>query len=503
MKALFILQRRFAYVGHEIAKFLKEDGVVDEFCGYVQVRSSYRFLKEQKDVLYMGLVLDEDIHKTYKNEKLDMGYLAKLEADIGPLWRYIEVDRVVRHGQLVREYPYDKSPYTYEEMLQLAQVYAKRIEAFLDEQNPDVLYGFLFASLGALLLHDIARKRGIPILTTIVPSTRDLVTISESYQRLTFTEGRFRDNLKKGAANSEGYAEAKAFLEEFRNKPFVYSKVVVSREAGNRAGQFAFLSPRKLLWTLYFNLFKIFLDWWRDAETRTDYTIENPFLHLYDRLKRKVRNLRGLADLYDAFDTSKPYAFYPLQYEPEATLLVLAPEETDQRATIARIARVLPVGMLLYVKEHPGMVAFRPRAYYTQIKKIPNVRLIDPKTSSFELIKHAKLITTISGTPGWEAVLLQKPVITFGTVFYNALSFVERSTAPSELAALVRKQLSAKQDDTELLAFLAALFADSTSLDLMYLWELEEDQEKRRAGFKKFAALLGKKIRLLQKAGKS
>jgi hypothetical protein len=499
MKILLILQRRFAYIGHELAKNLKEVGIADEFCGYVQLRDSYKFLKLQDAVLYTELLLDEDIEKSARTEPLDMSYLEALERQYGPLWKYVDVDRVVRHGQLIREYPHDHSPYSHEQILRLVQSYAKHIEAFLDEQKPDMVFGYIFGSLGTLLLHDMARQRGIPILTTIVPSTRDLVTVSESYGRLTFVEGRFRENREKEPRQIEGYAEAKKFLEEFRNKPFVYSKVVVSRDPFTRMGQFAFLGPRKIWWTLYFNFFKIFFEWLRGSERRSDFSTVNPFLHLYDRLIRKMRNLRSPRNLYDPFEPSQPYAFFPLQYEPEMTLLLLAPEETDQIATIARVARSLPMGMLLYVKEHPGMVVFRPRAYYKRLKGIPNVRLIDPATSSFELIRHAKLVTTINGTPGWEAVLLQKPVITFGEVFYNALSFVANSRVPEELPALVRKQLAIIPDETELMAFLSALFADSASLDLMYLWELERDEGKRRAGFKKFARLLGEKIRLLQK----
>ncbi|TSC87209.1 MAG: hypothetical protein G01um10148_314 [Parcubacteria group bacterium Gr01-1014_8] len=498
MKGLFILQRRFAYIGHEMAKFLKADGVADEFCGYVQVRDGYRFLKGQSDIRYTGLILDEDIQKQYRDEKLDIAYLAKLEEEYGTLWKYINVDRVISHGQLVREYPFDRSPYTHEEMLRMVQVYAKNIEAFLDREKPDFVFGYIFGSLGMLLLHDMAQKRGIPILTTIVPSTRDLVSVTGSYERITGVEERFRDNLKKPLEQIESYSEARDFLEEFRRKPFVYTKVVVSRVKGGRFAQFSFLRPRQVLWTLYFNFFHIFIEWMRDSERRTDYSTVNPFFHVYDHVKRKLRNLVGLNDLYDVFDTSKSYAFFPLQYEPETTLLLLAPNETDQVQTITRTACSLPAGMLLYVKEHPGMTPYRPRAFYRRLKKIPNVRLMNPALSSFEIIKHCRLVTVISGTPGWEAALLKKPVITFGHVFYNALSFIGKYRVPEELPELVRKQLSVQTDDKELLAFLAALFADCASLDLMYLWEIEENEEKRRVGFKKFADVLAAKIRLIE-----
>ena len=104
MKACLVLQRRFAYVGNEIASLLKERHGISEFCGYVSTRESYDFLRCQKDVAYTSLLLDEDVHEAYKKETIDWEYLAMLEREYGipNLWPYIENDRIVRYGQLVR-----------------------------------------------------------------------------------------------------------------------------------------------------------------------------------------------------------------------------------------------------------------------------------------------------------------------------------------------------------------------------------------------------------------
>ena len=40
---------------------------------------------------------------------------------------------------------------------------------------------------------------------------------------------------------------------------------------------------------------------------------------------------------------------------------------------------------------------------------IPNVEFIGKRVSSIELIKHSKLVSTITGTAGWEAILIGKP----------------------------------------------------------------------------------------------
>src|SRR3989338_3014275 len=83
MKICLFLHRQFAYMGHNLARLLSEKYGVKEFCGYVQLRSSYDFLTSQKDIMYTDLLLDEDIHRRYVSEKVDMEYLKALEREYG------------------------------------------------------------------------------------------------------------------------------------------------------------------------------------------------------------------------------------------------------------------------------------------------------------------------------------------------------------------------------------------------------------------------------------
>lgn len=495
MKGCFVLQRRFLYIGHELAILLRERGVVQEFCAYVQLREGRDFLEAQKDIGYTSIILDEDLFKLARSATLDYEYLRRLESEYGVLWRYINVDRVIRLGQLVREYPFDTSPHSCEDILRLVQTYACRIENFLDEEKPDFVYMFQPGALGTLLLYEMARKRGIPVFTTLLPSMRDLVIVSERYDTMTGVEDQYTENLKKKIEQIPKYQEAREFIEEFRKKPFVYSDVVVSREKKGKWKQFDFLLPQNLYRTISYNFFQIFVDWLKNANKRTDYTTVNPFLHLYDRVRRKARNFVGLADLYDEFDRSKPFVFFPLQFEPEMSILLNAPFDSDQIQIARRLAQSLPVGMYLYVKEHPLMVPYRPRRYYKELKRISNVRLIDPAISGFDLIRSGVLTANIGSSAGWEATILGKPVITFGDAFYNVLPSVARSRTPEELPALVRESLKKGGcPDTELTCFIAALLQDGAQVDLMHLWEIEGDRAKKRQGLTALAEVLTRKI---------
>ena len=181
MKICFFLQRRFAYVGHDLALLLKEKYGFDKFCGYVGLRSSYNFLTSQKEILYSTLLLDEDTHTKYKNEKLDLKYLSKLEKEFGipNLWPYLAVDRTIMFNQAIREYPYNTPKYTHEEMLRILQVTAKTVLAFLDKEKPDFIVFSAIGAVSSLLLYEIAKKRGIKILHILTTSLRDKFVISE------------------------------------------------------------------------------------------------------------------------------------------------------------------------------------------------------------------------------------------------------------------------------------------------------------------------------------
>lgn len=491
------MQRRFVFVGHDIARILKREHGINEFCALVYTRPSYEFLKNQEDIRYTKLLLDEDIQRRYKDEPLDLAYLKWLEREYGTptLWPYINVDRVIRFGQLVREYPHNTSPYTHEEMLRMLQVYSKALHAFLDEEKPDVIFSAPIGAMNTVLFYNIAKKRGIKNLIMAFPGIRDRIEVSERYDRLTFVEKIVERDHSKKVSEIPQYEEARAFIKEYRERPTAYSEIHEdSRRKFSRMQHFEFLHPARFLRAFMFAVSK-FMEWWRNPLYRGDYTYINPVNFLVDSIRRKTRNLIGHDDLYDTYDPSVPFAFFPLHLEPELSLLLLAPFDTDQIAVVCRIAQSLPVGMNLIVKEHPNMVALRPRRFYKKLKEIPNVRLVRPEISSFSIIARASLVTVITGTVGWEATLFGKPVITFGDAFYNALPSVTRSRIPEELPTLVQSKLTAFTFDEEgLIRFVAAILEHSAHADILNIWELGVDKDTRDRELADLASLIARKI---------
>ncbi|HEY4511332.1 MAG TPA: hypothetical protein VJH55_00640 [Candidatus Paceibacterota bacterium] len=495
MKICFFLQRRFASIGHALACNLKERHGIKDFCAYVSMRESYEFLTNQTDIAYTSLLSDEDIHKKMKDEKLDMEYLKNLEREYGNpnLWPYLFIDRIVMHGQLIREYPHDRPLYTEEEMLRLLQVTAKEIIGFLDREKPDVLVISVVASLGSSLLYFIAQKKGIKTINLEQTRIGNRIALSESYKNFTWATKRARNREVIFAPSV--MKDARAYIERFRAKPTAYNSVYdPEKNQVNRRSQLRFLRPANLAWSILWHAKELYRD---IRKKNRDFDDVRIWWLLWDKVKRKARTMRGYNDLYSSVDWNKPFAFYPLHVDPEMATMLLAPCYTNQPELIRQIARALPVGYTLYVKEHVVMSGYRPRSYYRDIVKIPNVKLVHPAVRGFDLAKAANIVVTISGTAGFEAVILGNPTITFGEIFYNDLSFVKRIRSIEELPFVIRDQLNHfKCDEEELTRYVAALFEESVDVDYMDLWlNAKSDEEIRRnAGITRLADLLAKKI---------
>ena len=496
LKICFLLQRRFAYVGHDLAIILKEKYGITKFCGYVATRESFEFLKKQTDISYTSLLLDDDIHKAFKNEKIDWQFLNQLEKEYGipNLWPFIFVDRIVMHNQLVREYPYDKSPYTRDEMIRILQVNAKAIINFLNKEKPDVIYLPIVGSVGNTLIYHLAKRKKIKVLLGIETRIGRGCILTEDFKNFSYAEKLF-DYLMANNQDSGKIGEAGEYLDSWRETQSPYlCQSLHDQDKNFRLQPLKWLTPKNLIRSLSW-FFKSFYS--SLSGRQNNYCDVKLLGALIDKSRRKLRSLIGFKHLYDKVDLTEDFAFYPLHLEPESATLLMAPFWTDQINLITQIAKSLPLRFKLYVKEHPSMIGYRTHAYYKKLKKIPNVKLIDAGLSSFDLVQKTKLVITITGTVGWEAILSKKPVITFGYVHYNKLSAVKKCENIERLPYLIKEQLKNFQyNEKELLNFIGAIMEESADVGLGEIWERKVMPAEAKIRLTKLADLMAKKLNL-------
>ncbi len=485
-------------IGHAMATHIKELHPETEFCAFVGMRPSLDFLKSQKDIDYTALLLEEDIHKRIKDEVIDYEYLARIEKEYGipNLWPHLYVDRVIMNGQLVREYPFNHPSLSYEDILLRVQVTAKAIIAFLDKEKPDALVISVIGSVGSSLLYFIAKKRGIQCITLELARIGNKMVFSEDYKNFTWVKKYFEE-ISTGRVSPEAEA-AKEYVVQFRDRPMPYRKEAAPtfNNQALRKANIEFLKPEKLIKSIVWHSKTLLSDLRKDDRDYTDVLI---WWLMWDKLKRKTRGLIGYSDLYSDIQANENYAYFPLHYDPEMSTLLYAPYYTDQAQVVKAVARALPIDMFLYVKEHPGMVGYRTRDFYKEILKVPNIKLIRPDLNGSELLKNTKITLTITGSGGWESILLKKPVITFGDVFYNDVPGVKRCRGYEELPYLIKEQLQDwKHNEKSLVDFVSALLEESIPGDYIHLWVNSDSYEEIRndEGIKKLSEALTKKLDL-------
>ena len=135
------------------------------------------------------------------------------------------------------------------------------------------------------------------------------------------------------------------------------------------------------------------------------------------------------------------YIYFPLHVDPEITTLTYAPFYANQIAVIENIAKSIPMGYALAVKEHPYMYGLRSISFYRQLAKLPNVILVHPLEDNYEVIKNAEAVIVLTGTVGLESIVMEKPLFVLGNVFYNQYDLACKVDNIKELPVLFKHHL--------------------------------------------------------------
>ncbi len=91
-----------------------------------------------------------------------------------------------------------------------------------------------------------------------------------------------------------------------------------------------------------------------------------------------------------------------------------------------------------------------------RLRRIPNAQLVEPHTSSHELMQEAEAIIVISSTVGLEALMYGKPVLTMGQPFYGGYGVTVDVDSFREIREKVPGVLRFQPDRERILEFLHA-----------------------------------------------
>lgn len=144
-------------------------------------------------------------------------------------------------------------------------------------------------------------------------------------------------------------------------------------------------------------------------------------------VRRKWRRLmRCYESLCRPVDPSRPYIYVALQCQPERQACPNGGVFANQGLVVDMLAKLVPKGWHLYVKEHVSQFndyqrpeRGRTESLYRDIAALPNASLVPLSVNSFDLIDNARAVATVSGSVGWEAVVRGRPALLFGHGWYR------------------------------------------------------------------------------------
>ena len=490
MKGCILLQGNYAKIGHSVALKLKEKYGVDEFCAYIISSRAKEFFDKQTDIKYTNYLFDDDLHKTYKDETIDIEYLKQMEKKYGDpnFWPYAYSDRVLMMSlESVDIKTMEINPmYNHEEILKIFQMRLKIYIEFLEKEKPDFILFFSIGLIGQNLFYNIAKKMGIKVFNDDWVRLGNKMAITENYKTITNIKETFT-KINNNEYISSCVDEAKNIIKKFKETGSLGLEALQPHVEVKSDS----ITIKKRL-SVYYNIIESYF-----KDRHLNYVkSSNPIYWLKIKVLYKINKKIGYNKFYSQPKKEEDFIFYPLHFEPELSIATMAPFFMDQITTIKYLALSIPLNFKIYIKEHPSMVNYRERSYYKKLLKIPNVVLIDHKINSFDLIKNAKITAVTTGTAGWEAILLGKPVITFGNVFFNDFPLTKRCHTPENLPYIINELLDDYVKNDKILEnFVAATLENSRDIRYFEMEQSEYENIKNSESLNNLTELIAKKLK--------
>jgi len=443
-KVIFWVNDDLSLLG--LPKILQEKYNFDIFGIFDITDKPKKFLKKQKLINFSKIWFFHDhINKT--NQRPDREFLKLIEEKCKVDLRLLASNE--RFFNKFNEF-YKFSP---DEILLILEQECKLFEKILDEVKPDFLIMTYTTLHHNELFYRICQARGVKILMLRQSYLRDRWIIASDDYSIDHTEYDVKHNfgslseIQNYIKKYDATQQLSSYTKTFQSSKLKYLQSILKylfSDNSNIKTHFTYYGRTKL------------------AVLR---------ITLINVIKKKYRQYFINKNLIRDIENKKPFIYFSLQSEPERSTLIAAPLFTNQIEVVTNIAKSLPSGYNLYVKEHPLMYfrEWRSISYYKQIMSLPNVILIHPSVKSDYIIKRSSLVVSINSTSALEAGFYNKPSITMAEQDFSYLSFVHQIKTLHALPDAIITSLKKKVNISDLNNYLNLIESNSFKINLLNL----------------------------------
>lgn len=404
------------------------------------------FFKNQSLVKFKKIwFFHDEIHADNKKNP-DLQYLQNFEKKFDiDLWKLAINERI-----FYRFYNFHK--FSENEILTIEEKSAKFFESVLNDVRPDFFITKQPSFHHLELFKELCKKSGCKILM------------------LSYPKVGFRMLLSEDVNTMDGVKEITNVIS--KNRDFTQMREYLETHSSHSQLKEYYTSKKSKIPQVKALLDYIFSS---NENIKTNYnyygrTKSKVLLDLAkSRIQKRCRERYMQNNLLHKIDLSKSFIYFPMATDLERHLLIDSPFFTNQIEVIRSVAKSIPIGYQLYVKENPSNMTrdWRPISQYKELMEIPNVKLIHPSFSNRELLSNCSLVISIAGSSSFEATFYQKPSIVFGNVLYSLLPSVHKVGKLEDLPKLIRICLSEKPKREDLDKFLTLLEENTFEFDMV------------------------------------
>ena len=478
-RILVILSRKVALRVHNpVFKKLKHSHPEIEFHGNVHGIETFKKLESETDtyssLTFVDKLWDESVE--YTGDLPSCSEIEK-ELNIPSLWELITCTRnLVFNLELLPSISYKKTC-SDEKMLTVARFLYKNIKEQFENVKPQLIISHSYVSVYHLLLYHFAQSKGIKMISMHDAKVVDYFMETDNPSNLPMSHYKQRYNeLLSVPLEDPIFDKAKTYIKENSEQLSLQNHAISTPKKLNYSPLWkAFFQLPKALIKVAIKPKKKFRKHFKYSDSIT------PWIHF----KRTICNIIRLKQFetlpfYTPKENEK-YFYFPLQYEPEAHLIVQARYYTNQLETIRLTAKALPGDYTLYVKEHPVMYGSRKKSYYEKIIGLPNVKLISYKYTSEELIRSCAGVVTGTGTALFEASLLGKPSIVYGhdttTFLPHIFQVYNIYDLPTLIQSLLQSDFKNPKYIHSMVAYITTIYEKAVPLNYKKLWTGDESEQ--------------------------
>ncbi len=408
---------------------------------YLNEITYYKFKELENIDVYDVINIANKFTENLDSPPIDFEYIKHIE---DTYTNFKNLNLQLMSSQFTTNYYHDRTYYadfTYEQQIYWLELNYKNAIELVEKFQPDMIIDLEDSELPRTVINEIAYSKSIPYITIENPRY-------DFYKYPTYNMGigidkyfsKFYEDFLDGPKNNliKQIEYIDNYKEQITIMPKEFKNTITSQ-----------YKKDKLLLLIKTLLGKVLYFWNQDISAG-NYKIKNKnkllypnslkYVYFYFSVELKKRWLLGNNPYFSDPVDGENYVYMPLHLIPESTTFVKAPMYVNEMFVIEEISKSLPIGWVLYVKEHQAMLGERSLQFYKKITQLPNVKVVtinyynDPKP----WILKAKGVVTISGSSAFEAALLGKKALVFSDVSFSMIEGITRVKSFEQLPKLIR-----------------------------------------------------------------